>query len=324
MSVLPLPPPEMKYLAPGYICQPPNWRWERARMLREDGKYARKNRDDEWVRLAMKFQSKLCGLTSIAGHERLYEEMPGLYAAWHMYAQTEDSGKNNRWGIEAYLCANEAPEDVAKRLGIAPEVVVCFTKMFFDVVGKTRNGLYMLNEVIGRSVHRGIAAREYDLLWKIFGMAGGPRTVSAIMNCNTQPEVIPDNDQATGVRLAEMLKETAVARSLVAIRTIPIEYNQEVIFNFCTKLLEIGQKADGIGEAKNMIMTNVNAMMVNMGFEFGGKPEREPDHPLGAYDSQSAELRAGEQVRLALGPAKLDDPFQGFKFPEAKDGSAKR
>lgn len=325
-DVLPAPPPEMRYAAglSKYIPQPPNWRWERARMLREQGKYARKDREDPWVRLAMKFQTRLCALTSISGHERLAKEMPGLYSAWYMASQPEEGGKNNKWAIEAYLCAHETPPEVAARLNVEPEVVVSFTKLFFDVVGKTRHGVYMLNEVIGRSVHRGLSTREYDLLWKLFGMMGGPGILSQVMTYVCDTNVTTDSPQQVLIRSAQIVKEEMAVKTMIAARTLPVEYNQEIIFNFYAKLQEIEKKAADAGETSNLVLANVNAMMVGCGFQFGGQPDRDSDNQLAAFDQSGAELRAHEQIKLALGEQVETAALKTISFPEAKNVHDKR
>jgi hypothetical protein len=64
-----------------------NWRWERARYLRENGSHVRTKKEDPWVLLAIKFQKALSKCSKLIELERLRDKFPGIYYAWQHWDQ---------------------------------------------------------------------------------------------------------------------------------------------------------------------------------------------------------------------------------------------
>lgn len=315
---LPRPCPELRLATeiPLNTALPPAWRWERAKMLRAEGRTVRKGREDEWVALAVRFQNRLAAAESKAAQQRLACEMPAVFWAWYWHAQEEEYKKNPCWTVEAYLCAAETPEGICNRVDFHPDVVKCYARLFFDVVGKTKHKMYMLNEVLGRSVHRGLSSREYDLLWKLYGLLRGPSALDSLVY-GAVGDARPDGASEVRVNANFDVRDAMAAKAWVAARTMPVEYNQEIILAHFCKLREIEEREKDAGTATNLILNNINAMLQGSGgFSFGGRPEH-GDPALRAFDDAESELRASEQVTLALG----DTPnVARMKFPEAKDG----
>lgn len=301
----------------------PNWRWERARWLLENKKRPRKSQEDPWVLLAYKFQQELDKASGTLDAYRMEQRFGGLFAAWTWY-NAEESARSTRWLIEAYLCAGDSFKNIANRVGSSVSGVACYTKMFYDVVGKTKSQGYMLNTAIGGRIHFGLAEREFDVLWKFFGYLRGPLFLEAFINKVSEPGHVNSYNQINEIGHG-MLKDGGLMKSLVAIHTIPVAYNQEIIFAFYNKMVEIEKKADTPGQAQNLIVQNMFAAMNCLQIAVG-KPDRGNQsmdaNQLAYYDGQDAELRAHEQVALALGhePA-IKDKLSTLKFPEATDGT---
>jgi hypothetical protein len=298
-----------------YNTTPPvNWRWERARWLRENGKYVRKGREDPWVVMAGKFQRELQKSQGTAALERLAHKLPGLYWAWVWYDKAE---KHTRWTVEAYLCAGASVAQIAARTKLHPEVLGCYAMLFFDVFGKTQHKLYMINEVIGRSVHHGLAEREYDLLWKLYGLLKGPLFLDTIILQDTQPGEVTSYVQSGAVSDA-LMRDFTRAKALTAMRTIPVAYNQEIIFNTYAKMREIEENADNPKQAQTLIMNGLNTLITSVEF-VPGRPEPVDQVQQDRYHG-SAELRANEMLQIAMGNLPAESGrLASYKYPEAQD-----
>lgn len=301
------------------VAPPPNWRWERARWLRENGRAPVKGREDRWVCLAYRFQKEVAKLSGLASYERLAKKYGGLYWAWYWYDQSQ---WDVRWSMEAYLCAGDAVHSIAERVKKSLETVWCFSNLFFDVAGRTSSKEYMLNEVLGRSVYQGLADRQYDVLWKLYGMLKGPLYLQYLLTHDVDPGQVTAAEQL-GAANDTNFRGSLGVKALYAARTIPIPYNQEIIFNTYTKLVEVEKKGQETGGGQNLVMANVSAVFTNLSLTVG-RPDRAAGSRLAYYDGQSAELRANEMLGLAFGqePAAGDD-LAALKFPEATDGEPK-
>src|SRR5262245_30161356 len=228
---------------------PVNWRWERARWLRESGKYARRRKEDGWVIMAKPFQAELAKATVSAAVERISEKYPGMYWAWRWY---DNPQKQHRWTVEAYLCADEDPTLIAERVRANVETVLCYEKLFFNVRGKTRHWAYIMNEVIGPAVHHGLTDRQYDLLWKLFGLLKGAPLLDAIIRTEQDPGHM-NSVQQTNMTMSMLLKSSLGTKALYSARTIPVAYNQQIILEAYNKMVEIEKNTDGSGQSQNLI-----------------------------------------------------------------------
>lgn len=146
--------------------RPVNWRWERARWLREHGKYLKRAMDDEFTDVAKKFQSEEDRVRNPVDSFRLEAKYPGVFNAKELYEREE---RDARWTIEARLLAGESYDRIATRHMTSPEVIFWYEKLFFNVLPCLNAPDYIVNVVIGSAVHHGLTDREYDLLWKLFG-----------------------------------------------------------------------------------------------------------------------------------------------------------
>lgn len=292
---------------------PPNWRWERARWLRDQGKRCGGG-EDPWVRLAVRFQRELDRATTAAAAERLERRYPAVWWAWYWYQSAEN---RTRWMTEAYLVADASPDSVGERCGLSPETVAVYATLFFDVRGRRRNWGYMLNSVFHKSVHAGLSERDYDLLWKLVGLVGGPFALDAFIL--PAPLTTVTSADTGGAFAHDLYRGTIRNKALVAGLTMPVAYNQEVILVAYNKLREMERAGEGGGGAAGLILNNIDSMVRQLSF-VTGRPARSAGDPrLRRYDDCAVELRAAEQVRLSMGDVAPPALITDKAFPEARD-----
>jgi hypothetical protein len=278
---------------------PPAWRWELAAWLLTQGnnatKKARQNRKDVWVAEAGRLQRDLAKCETQDDWEQLRRGHGAAYEAWYNY-QNDD--QRVKWTIEAYLCADADFKHIAERSGESVESIACYAKLFFDVAGKQKYRLYMLTKVLAPAVYAGLSGRQPDLLWKLFGMLKGPLMVDLLTAREGQPSRMASYDQY-GVMFDDFVKFNAKYNAAVCARTVvPNDYNQEVIYNLYSKLLDIEQATGGSSGGHTLIVESISKMVGGFGFTVASEEAPvDEQHWL----ANGVELRASDLVQRALG-----------------------
>lgn len=221
---------------------------------------------------------------------------PGLYWAWYWRQQDEDDAKT-RWTVEAYLCSGATLAQIAARVGEHPGAVGAYAKVFFDVDGKQKHWAWMLNEVIGRSVHSGINDRQYDLLWKLYGLLCGPMFLDMLLRQDGVPIRMTSYNQGSAVA-DDLIRASIQTKALYAARSIPA-YQSEIIFAAYQKMKEIETAADNPQRAQGSILNGLNALTENMNYIFGSRSVE--SLPIKHYDTDGVEARAADIVAAAFG-----------------------
>jgi hypothetical protein len=272
----------------------PNWRWERARWLREH-RVGRRHGDDAPTLVAKDFQLKEARCRSYLDFEALERKYPGIFWAQREYLQPDSL---TRWAIEAYLLARTKLEDIADWCATTVEVIIWYEALFFNVLPYLRHDTYIVNVVMGRSVHHGLMERDFDLLWKMIGYAMGPIALREFIK----------PIKSTRIRDLDQLKpgfvdgiNSQIARKMaLAIQTIPVYNNQATIFELWSKSCEL-EKASGTGNSETLIANNIQAALCALPFKVGQLQTNKDLPRLAFYDEQAAELRADEIMEVAMG-----------------------
>lgn len=281
--------------------------------MREEGRTPRR-KDDPWLLIIHRFVREFEKCSTRASYERLAAKYPGIYHAYHYFSSLD---QKNKWTIEAYLCADASMVHIAERMGCHIETVFAYTKMFFDILGKQRHRMYMMNQVLGKSIHAGLTDRDYDLLWKLFGMLKGPLFLDRFINHEGSPSQMTSYDQGSAVT-DDLFKTTTENHALVAMRTIECKYNQEVIFSTYQKLKEM-EKISGGAESRSLIVTNINKMISTFGFAVAADDAK--DDPV-THLENGVEMRTSEIINQALGVESVNPSralnLESFPEPESK------
>jgi hypothetical protein len=285
---------------------PPNWRWQYAAVLRDSGRRPHPT-DDDWIRLATRFleAKQVCPATR-SGVEYLRRRFPGLHEAWRIYSVVKNDRLDQRWALEAYLCSGADLDAIAERIREHRDTVTMYAHLFFDVLGKQHLRTYMLNDVIGRSIHYGLTDREYDLLWKLLGFLKGPMFLDCFLLHDGEPMTMTSYAQMSAVRRG-LYKDAIEDRAVVAARTGQIDYNREAIFVAYNDLCKLEQAA-GPGESQSLIHNNIRQMISSFGFAVADDPGAPAE-----YTKNGVEYRASYLIERAIGhdveaPADLAFP----------------
>lgn len=291
---------------PSNPSRPADWRWERARYLREKSRLARLSRDDDFVRIARLFQIEKAKATTDYDTERLMDKFHGIYWANDIYSKP-----NNvvRWIIEALLVSCMPANEIAELCKTDSDVITWYEKLFFNVLPHLRQEAWIINVVMGASVHNGVTEREHDLLWKMIGYGLGPVFLMDFFRpIKTQRVTVEQIDAAYDAWIRNQMHK----RMAVAAQTIPIYGNHEIIFNTWNKIREIDKAEGGSGAAgEATIVQNIHTAMISLPFTVGRDM---PPELLGVkrFHDAGVELRPNEQLQLTSG--EVSD-LTIWKFP---------
>jgi hypothetical protein len=308
-----------------------NWRWERARLIREGAlRGGPRKKEDPWVQAAVKFQQALARCRDDADQYMLLDKNPGLYHAWmaHLPIGDDEQGTPLRYYIEARLMTGETCEQVAEALGCSTDLVDWYEKLFFNVSEKLKYRGYVMTCVISPTLHTGLSPSAYDVLWKVFAYLYGPVALDAIVQ-GTSSIHHAETAEETDAKFATDVQASIRRKAAIAARTYGLNnFTQEGLMNIYARFLEI-DKAQDTGSAKDAFLVTVNTVLGTLPFAdgagsvrpdliAGGKAVLKVDQPvLEHYDNESAELRTDELLTVAAGrdlPNRTD--LEDMKFPE--------
>jgi hypothetical protein len=288
------------------------WRWEKARWLRENGMYARKGVEDAGVIMAKEYQAKEAACRNNSEREYLFRKYPGIYTAKEIFRRPE---KTVRWMIEAYLLARATPTEIYDATSVKPETVIWYERLFYNVTPYLKHDSYISNVVIGTIIQHGIMERDFDGLWKLIGYAAGPTALREWLKI--LPEYrITDVDQFNGVCEAWYSRMMA-RKAFLAALTIPVYNNQMAIFESWARCKEVARQSGQ--DQESVIHANISMSLNSLPFSVGkGGPTHLP--LLAAYDEGSVELRAHEQIEISMGfETEEHRKLLTMKFPEPKE-----
>jgi hypothetical protein len=179
--------------------------------------------------------------------------------------------------------------------------------------------------VLGPAVHLGFQASEYDLIWKLFALLGGPVAVDLMID-QSVGHARPDRAGDLKYFVADVAQNDLRRVAMLALKTLRINnFNATEIIDKFLKLVELERSGGGGagGIATEAVKQNVHAMLISLPFAVGRRLARVDAPPLDRYDGLAAELRYEEVMAVSAGQAI---PAQGMlellAFPAA-DGAVK-
>jgi len=118
--------PDMQRYCP---FRPPDWRWQRARILVAERRPFLLRRDDLWTGQAMAYVRALARCGAPEPLECPHPKWAALHAAHRL--STEDGPQ--RWEVQARLLAGQADPEIACRCAVPADTVCWFEALFFCV-----------------------------------------------------------------------------------------------------------------------------------------------------------------------------------------------
>lgn len=299
--------------------RPPDARWKRAIGITERAEpQATVNRDGRdgcyWVRQAQRFKRAWDQARTERDKLAVISRQPFIYQAFWIYTQASDN-QPLRWTIEARILARETDKEISYKMGCRPEVVAAYEALFFAVRERIDNRDFILNSVLSAAIIRGLNARAFDLLWKMFGYCAGPHVLDDMM------QYVPPNWVHTAGGASTFYQDTAIMlmkkKAAVASLAIPVtDHTQVHLLEAFVKYVEIERSTDSAGKAQEQISNNLQALLTSL------KPVAvtvDKISDLAAYDTGAVELRNEERLNVRLGLPGTDlTEIAEFAYPETR------
>lgn len=303
--------------------RPVNWRWERARILKELGKSAPgRDKDDSWTKAAASFRKAKDACRNEVEIYQLMEQYPELSMAYELWDEerVNAEGRPNamRYEIEARILARESYETISKKSGLSVSTLKWYERLFFNVQDRINNRMYIFHQAIGDAIQRGMTDRDYAILWKLYAYVRGPHMLDFLVttfNDWARPIAGQVESSLLDDHRLTMRRKAALAARMVGIN----HHSSDRLIELHTKIVEI-EKAVG-DAAPDGVQHNIQVMLSHLPFLVGKQESTVARSQLANYHGITADLRANELMALSTGgqvvePSSLNE----YKFPEPING----
>ena len=203
--------------------RPVHWRWERAGRLLARGLAPSRAGADRWTRRAFAFRRRLAACRDEADQYQLLAADPAVACAYLLWGRRDEAqGRQQPHVLEARILAGQSDQVIAQRMGIAAATVKAYEALFFAVRAACAAGArdYIFFNVLGPSVYCGLREHQFDVIWKLYALRGGPHVLEALLGGGLgQPHpasaggvaAFPASDRRASVALRAMITARTLA-----------------------------------------------------------------------------------------------------------------
>src|SRR6185295_2316725 len=194
--------------------------------------------------------------------------------------------------IEALVLAGEAPTSIATHVGVSARAIEWYETAFFDVRDRLSAPAFIVHRVIaGAAAQSGSA--PFMHVWKTAAYLGGASVLHVLLGIQKVDgleQLLAHQRQQIRAGLQQQLLATA---SVLAA-------DNPVAGARLLQLVDAGKGKAHEENSLNEFEENVRQMLAHLHFSVG-EPEADDTSPLREFDACAAELRSGEQIRVAAG-----------------------
>lgn len=300
--------------------RPPHWRWERARLVRKFKTRAPSRKgDDTWVGQATKLQAALEGAGDEVDVFHALDRAGPLgtaYEVWDGDSAKEGSGRSGsglRAEVEARLLAGQPAEAIAARVGTSAEVLQAYEAVFFNVSDRLESTGWVIHQVIGPAIHRGMTDRDHDVLLRLFAYVTRDERVITSLVTTFDPSGTAVGDEL-GAFYAGDSARTLERKTALAMRMLPQNsFTQERMLELVGAVSKARAAAGEEGgapaaTAAKMLESLLGGLVWMVG----------PQAALPLHQKSGREPRASELLENSA--AGKDVPVGDFVFPPPQDG----
>lgn len=301
--------------------RPINWRWERARLLKELGKRTPgRGKDDHWVLAALRLQHSLDTAKDEIDRYAAFERAGPLGLAYDVW-DGEELKKNDdrpqvyngsRVELEARLLATQSPLEIGHTLAMPKEAIEVYEAVFFNVIDRLDNVSYINNHAFGGKMHARLTEKDFSVILKAFAYySRSPALVDALVTTFADARATKVGDDIHQF-LASDARWTMTRKGSLAARMIGLnDISNAQIMELLVRMAEADSAAGGGPASGNPIMDGIKTMMERMPISLIKPPDKK------IIEHKSAELRADEELRVAAGEVvTIENDSRNFKFPD--------
>jgi hypothetical protein len=229
--------------------RPLSWRWQRAARLLDLGMRWSRRRDDAQVRRAKQYQAALRRCRSEADRRRLERKMPDIAGA----VAIVEGEPTTRWAVEARLLAGEPVEAIAAKTALTPQAVALYEALHFNVNDRLESRSYLIH--IAVKLYPTPRSPDIGLVWRLFGLLGGPVVLDALIDGNYGPDRPQDERFLDELRL----------KLAVAFKFLPVDATTGPrLVRLYLRLRQTELAAEKKHEAAVDLMPNIRTFVANL------------------------------------------------------------
>lgn len=284
--------------------------------LHETNRNVKKAIDDPAVVMAKRFLSLFVKCQTEYDFECLSLKMPGIFYAHRIWKAENCKDKAI---IEARILSGQSPEVIAERASTSPEVIRWFEKLFFDVRGRLHHRDWVINRVLGPTIHTKLYENEFELLIKLYALIGGPLVVDSLVEMSSRSVAHPTDRERLAVFWREDGSDTLKRKAAIAVRCMPINtQTMQTILEGYHKMVEL-EKADNVANnTGELLLKTISDALTAVPFRV--VEEMAVDVLASNAAKHGAELRVAEMLQRVHQPdLKIDDA--DYVFPEIEHGT---
>jgi len=231
--------------------------------------------------------------------------MPDMFWAHHLHGQKDGILKHS---IEAHTLAAAQAFDISLRVNYAPTIVSTYQNTFYDVQERLSCKNWVVHTVLGLSVHNGLAERQFDLLWKLYGLMMGSEMVDALATKFVNPQR-PASADTVGAAVEDDTIATMKLKANLAAKSIIVNGSTaSMLLDHYTKFVEIERNSDSKGQAQSTILQDLSTLFATFPLAVG-KDTRiknrvrvsQAQQNLDQYEKSAVELNWRETITVASG-----------------------
>jgi len=291
---------------------PPSWRFDRVmELLRHHPRPARPApHDDDYIRQARRFVMDFRSCPQSKRME-LFARNPGLYYAYSIHNDDED--EMTSCILQARLLARQSHEDIAHAMKTLPSTVTWYEKLFFNVKDRWEHKDWIVRQILGPAVERGLLHRDHDLTLKLFAFFGGPHVLDLVLTGFQQSGLAQTIEAAKAFVVAQVRDSLARRCAIEAAEGFTVnEFNVIDLFNAHAKFLELEQEL-GSGQARDQIEANIMQMIKEFQWKVGSQEQEGLPPLLLTADQGSVELSDKELLAAGRGEAPAQQTILEFQ-----------
>jgi hypothetical protein len=300
--------------------RPPDWRWRKVTAYKEAGRRIPRSKTDSLMSKLLRFSTLLDGCADEFESVDLSEEYPELCDAHALY--THDGASSSKWELEARLLARESYDSIYEKMHIRPETTDIYEKVFFHVSDRLTSKSWIINCVIGRSIHAGLTERDYDLLWKMYGLFSGPYMLDLVIS----KLGLKDQHSSTLAQSVAMLRDSVdVQATIVGSKSLAIApingFTAVPLIQVEQTYRQLAKDSAGVASTQTFLQS-VDDIMSSLPWCVGSGTIKHPVlDVMNVADSMAAELRIDEMIGVANGDNLLGLKDLRLPEPEGKNGN---
>lgn len=300
-----LPSTSLSYAKTKGAIRSPQWRYDRAARLVNDGRPPHPRRDDRYIAAFRKYllvQRELRRKLDYADdvNDALSDRYEHLWNAETIFSSGEEN--RLRYELEALILARVPFEEIADRLAIDVATVQSYERIFFHVTDKLDSRAFIVYNVIGPTFMAGLGNRTAASTAKYFAYFAGRHVLDMILDAFGENPIVPENPSEVGDWVSSTYRSRFGLSSLVSVTFLePTSYTSRTLLEGYYNLLSLSSREKAGDGDNNSINAAFEIFAKQNPALIGSKADSALARHPGGVRSASLEPRVAELMGTVEG-----------------------